>query len=136
MVWLAGIVMILADLAALYWVGMWQALIARHPNRAASGTAVRILVLPWLGFFFACVLLPLLGGHRIENFGNFLLGLWFILGLVVDIVFGGVARYKLLSEFRQVAAQRISHRPTLLKRLFSRAPYPGSVQLTPAETEG
>jgi len=136
MVWLAGIVMILADLAALYWVGIWQALISKHPNRAASGTAARILIFPWLGFLLVSLLLPTLGGRRIQNAANFLLALWFILGLVADVVFGGVARYKLLSEFRQVAAQRISHKPSWLKRLFWKTPNSSSVQLKPARTEG
>ncbi len=133
-IWLAGIVMIVADLTALYWVGMWQALTAKNPNRAASGTAARIFVLPWLGFIIACVFLPF-NTHRIQNPGIFLLAVWFILGLAADTYFGAMARQKLLSEFRHAATQRTPHKPTLLKRLFSTAPESSSVQLQPAETK-
>jgi len=133
-VWLSGIVMILADLAALYWVGMWQALVAKHPNRATSATAARILILPWLGFLLACVLLPL-GNNRIESPGKFLLTLWFVLGLAADIGFGALARYKLITEFRRVAAQRTAPKSTFFKQLFSRSQSSAQVRLQAAETE-
>jgi ABC-type transport system involved in multi-copper enzyme maturation permease subunit len=40
--WTAGMLMLLADLAALYWVGMWQGLTAKNPLRAAGGSLTRI----------------------------------------------------------------------------------------------
>ncbi len=46
--WAAGMVMLVADLAALYWVGMWKALTAKNPTRAAASNLGRILVLPWV----------------------------------------------------------------------------------------
>ena len=46
--WAVGMVMLLVDLVALYWVGMWSALTTRNPTRAAGRNLERILVLPWL----------------------------------------------------------------------------------------
>ena len=40
--------MLVADLAALYWVGMWEALTAKNPTRATAANVGRILVLPWV----------------------------------------------------------------------------------------
>src|SRR5262249_31925771 len=122
------------DLIALYYVGMWQALTARHPNRATSTTVARVLVLPWLLFLLICLILPFLGG-RIQEPARFLLGLWFILGLGADLLFGTWARFKLLSEFRVVAAHRTSPRPGLLKRLFSDDQRVAPAQLQPVGTE-
>ena len=42
--------MLVADLVALSWVGMWGALVARSHNLATVSTLVRVLVLPWLLF--------------------------------------------------------------------------------------
>ena len=108
--WIGAMVMLLADLAALYWIGMWQALSAKNPNRRTSTSLVRVVVLPWIG-----ILLVLLVGALTSwsSGGDFVsatvfLGTWFVLGLVADIGFGAWARYCLLSKFRLVAEQRYS----------------------------
>ena len=48
--WLAGMFMLVADLVALSWVGMWRALLARSHNLATVNTVMRVLVLPWALF--------------------------------------------------------------------------------------
>ncbi len=132
-VWLAGLLMLIADLAALYWVGMWQALVARHPNRATGGTISRVLVLPWLVFFLVCLLLPL-ARNQLGEPEKFLLGLWLALGLAADAGFGIWARYKLLSEFRLIAAHGPIRKASLWKRMSATAPRPPT-QLQPAKIE-
>jgi ABC-type Na+ efflux pump permease subunit len=134
-VWLGGMLMLMADLVGLYWVGMWQAIVSKNPNRAASATVARILVLPWVAFALAALVISLLGvqtGH--EPGANFFLGLLFGLGLAADIGFGVWARHKLLTEFRLAAAQRYEGRRGFLRSLFSakshRAP---AVQLRPVK---
>jgi hypothetical protein len=118
--WLAGIAVFVADVAALYYVGMWQALVSRNPNRAASASVARILVLPWGAFAMIALAISLGFILRVSEPGeSFFLGLWLCLGLAVDIGFGGWARHKLLTEFRFVAARRYSSRPGLLKRIFA-----------------
>jgi hypothetical protein len=112
--WGAGMVMLVADLAALYWVGMWQGLTSRNPNRAASATLARILVLPWIVFALV-VLIISLGAirGRTEPKPELLLQWWFGLGLAADIFFGAWARHRLLTEFRLVAERRFTARSGL-----------------------
>src|SRR5206468_5999297 len=103
--WSAGMFMLIADLIALYWVGMWQAIISKNPNRAASATVARVLVLPWIAFALIALGISLTVvqiGH--EPGPNFFLGLWFGLGLAADIGFGAWARQKILTQFRFAAA--------------------------------
>lgn len=119
---IGGMVMIVADLAALYWVGMWQALIAKNPNRTASASVGRILILPALGWAMVvliAVLSSVRGGQNYESWPHMLLGLWFGLGLLADIAFSVAARRKLLAEFRVAAAQRYTPRAGFFKRLFT-----------------
>jgi len=120
--WGAGMVMLVADLAALYWVGMWQGLTARNPTRAASQNLGRILLLPWLGLALAALAAALLWPNS-ENGPvlKFFLGLWFGLGLAVDFAFGAWARHRLLTEFRLAATRRYEQMPGFWKRLLGRA---------------
>jgi hypothetical protein len=119
---IGGMIMIVADLIALYWVGMWQALTAKNPNRAASASVGRILILPplaWAMIVLIAVLSQVRGGQNYDSWPHMLLGLWFGLGLVTDIAFSVSARRKLLAEFRVAAAQRYTPRAGFFKRLFT-----------------
>jgi ABC-type Na+ efflux pump permease subunit len=118
--WIGGMVLLVADLVALYWVGMWQGLTAKNPNRSASASVARVLILPavaWALVLLVVVLASMRGGH--EPTPNFFIGLWFGIGLVADIAFSALSRHKLLSEFRLAAVQRYSPRPGFLRRLFT-----------------
>ena len=117
--WTVMMVMLPADIVALYWVGMWQGVVAKNPQRAASGTMVRILVIPWL-LLAGCSLLISLGAmaSRTDLGFNFFAGMWLVIGAIVDIAFASWARAKLLTEFRIVAAQRYVVAKPLWKRLF------------------
>jgi len=107
--WLSATVMLVLDLWALYWVGMWQGLTARSPQQAASTTSARILVLPWVMFFLAVLVVGLSGTGGID--WEFFLACWFLAGLFIDFTFAAIAREKLLSEFRLVAEQRFAAKP-------------------------
>jgi hypothetical protein len=118
--WLGGMFMFVADLMALFWVGTWQALTAKNPNRAPSASVAQILVAPGILWAGMSMLIALTSDHHSEPPGpSFFLGLWFVLGLLADLGFGLSARQKLLMEFRLVASQRFVPRPGLWKRLFS-----------------
>jgi len=110
MIWVAGVLMLIADLAALYWVGMWQGLTAKNVGRATTASLARILVLPWAAYALALLVWILVsaarGANSFETRPEFFLSLWFVLGLLADFGCGGYARHKLLTEFRLVAQQR------------------------------
>lgn len=109
LLWLAGMLMLVADLLALYWVSMWQGLTARNLARATTASLARILIFPWIAYALLLLVLVLLTIGRnnpFETWSGFYLALWFFLGLVADFGFGSYARHKLLTEFRLAAQQR------------------------------
>ena len=107
--WFGGILMFVADLAALYWLCMWRGLTARNALRAAGGSLGTVFGLPWVGYGIVLMLMIVgeWGQQNNQTSPNwqFFLGLWFGLGIAVDFFFAAWARQKLLTEFR-LAAQR------------------------------
>jgi len=109
-IWLAlylgAMLMLVADLVAIYWVGLWLSLNARSAQRAANGALVRILGLPWL--IMALVFVPTMQAMRggVEPGWQFFFAWWLLSGLGIDLLFGAWARTKLLTGFRMVATQR------------------------------
>lgn len=106
--WVAIMLMLLADLVALYWVGLWQAISARNPGKASSAAIARILVLPWVLYAVVLLFVALvsINNHTSDPGWPFFLGLWFFLGLVTDVSFASLSRVNLLTRFREVAAHR------------------------------
>jgi hypothetical protein len=119
--WCAVMAMLVADLIALYWVGMWQGLTAKNPTRAASKSFTLVLVLPWVAFALASLVIGLFTLNSNNAPGmKFFVGLWFGLGLATDIWFGAWARHKLLTDFRAAAARRYAAGRGFWKRLLGR----------------
>jgi len=117
--WIGGMIMLVLDLVALYWVGMWQAVTAKNPNRAASGGVARILILPpvlWALIILVAMLSSMNGGDTPSS--KFFVGLWLGLSIGIDLIFSFRARHKLLTEFRLAASQRYTPRPGFLRRMF------------------
>ena len=117
--WGAGMICLLTDLAALYWVGMWMGLASKNPKRAYSDTVGRVLAVPWVIFlgFMLWILLISVRGQTPVTWKAFL-GFWFAVGLATDIGFGFWARQKLLTEFREAATRRYQRRLAWWKRLL------------------
>jgi ABC-type transport system involved in cytochrome c biogenesis permease component len=113
--WAAVMVMLVADSLALTSLGMWMGLTRNSTNRAAGDTVLRILVLPWV--FYAVGIAILAAARSPEPGWPLFLGLWFIPGLVVDVMFGVVAWRKLHREFRQVITERGAFREPWWKRI-------------------
>ena len=108
---LVNMVMLVVDLMALGWVGMWLGLTARNLNRAILGTIGRVLILPWATFYVGLFLLdifwPVVVGRPFQSGGRFAIYLWFGIGLATDFLFGvWWARRHLLNDFRWAATQR------------------------------
>ncbi len=120
--WFALMATLIADMVALYWVGMWQALSARASGQAVSATLARILVFPWVLIGLALVALVILGmlGFGLPDFffGHFI-ALWAVAGLAADLGFGISSRKKLLTQFRLAAQQRFAPRVSLWSRWFA-----------------
>jgi hypothetical protein len=110
MVWVVGMVVFVADLFTLSWLGMWRGLNSRRPNRAASGLLLRVLVLPWVLFLLFVTLIAIaesLGQHIGRGLeGSAWIFVWGLISLAVDAFFFFPAHHRLLEQFRQVAAQR------------------------------
>ncbi len=113
--WLAGILMLLADAITLAWVAMSAALTSKSHGRATVKTAAGILLLPWLLFGVVQVATPLciflFSMKSWESHWRYDLGWWFGLGIVVDILFLGVARRRLQTSFRQLALEPWAAKP-------------------------
>ena len=116
MCWVAGLIMLVADIAALSLVGMWVSLTAKNPNRATGITVRRVLILPLAVGLAILIFMAIFqvgeGGWKI------ILGLWFGLGILADVVFGWSAWWRLQNEFREAAVHRVVPGPSLLKRLL------------------
>src|ERR1019366_10417769 len=94
--WVAGMFMLVADLVALSWVGMWRALVAKSHNLATISTLARVLVLPWL--LFGAVLgvgnvwYGLAVAKEWEPGWQFHLALWLGLGVAAGLIFWATGR--------------------------------------------
>jgi len=108
---LMNLAILLADVLALGWVGMWLALTARSLNRAILGTVGRVLILPWGAFYATMLGLDVLGRWSgrgpFEPSDDFNMYCWFGLGLANNCLFGiWWARRHLLHDFRVAATER------------------------------
>lgn len=118
-IWSLGLVLLLADLVALFWVGMWMGLAARNPKRAFSHTVVRVLVLPWIGyaaFLMAAALAEILL-HASMNWKTFV-AMWFVIGVAADVGFGLLAWRRLTTGFRALAMERYQPTGSFLRQWF------------------
>jgi hypothetical protein len=111
-----------ADLIALYWLGMWRGLTSRNGLRAAGGGLAIVLGLPWAAYgmillFFVVSELGQRSYHSNPTW-KFFLGLWFGLGVGVDLLFATWSRQKLLTEFRLAAQRQYGVRSDSLKAWF------------------
>ncbi|HEY5909608.1 MAG TPA: ABC transporter permease subunit [Verrucomicrobiae bacterium] len=104
--WAAAILMLVADVVALCWTAMWGALTVKSPNSITGVTITRILAAPWVLFVVGSIMANLLAAPDSTIFSwKYSVGLWFGLGLAVDLAFGLGAWWVLRSKFRQLALQ-------------------------------
>lgn len=121
--WLIYMLMFVADVIALSWVGMWVALTTRNPNRATGITVARVLILPWAILIGVSVLISVFAAFAFSSSQlgwAFFLGLWFGAGVLADLLFGLSARRQLQANLRQIAMERYTPTASRLSRFFSR----------------
>jgi hypothetical protein len=116
---LGGMVMFVADVVALYWMGMWLGMAAKNPKHAFGAAIAPILTLPGIAVALVMTAISLLPyelrrGFHLETLPFWL---WFGFSLAADFFFGQYARHKLLTEFREVATQRYQPKPSWWQRL-------------------
>jgi hypothetical protein len=118
--WFAGMAMLLADLLALTWTGMWDAMTAKKPNHVTGKTIVRILIAPWVLFFPVAIVVGLFLEDSFRSSGPpwlFFVSVWFGVGLATDLAYTvGVATH-LQRSFRTLALQRFAPASALWARL-------------------
>jgi len=108
--WVAGMVIFVADMLTLAWVGMWRGLNSRRTNRAALAAIASILILPWAAWLVISVLIALTPSRGDWWEGKSPIVLWLILGLAANALFGLPAFARLRSQFRTVATTRFETR--------------------------
>ena len=117
--WVGAMVTLVADLAAIYWVGLWQGMIVSGVNRLAGASLTRIMVAPGVAFALVIALISMVAFQNRRGPSEWTpLVLWFGFGLATDLGFGLHARHKLLTEFRRAAERRYSKPVSFWKRLF------------------
>jgi preprotein translocase subunit SecE len=106
----AILLLLVADLAALFWVAIASALTAKNPNQASVNTILRILILPWVAWLTIVTITNVwLMLHGADEPGwKFYLYLWVWLGLLADAAFGLPAWWLVRTRFRELALQRLS----------------------------
>jgi ABC-type Na+ efflux pump permease subunit len=103
---LAVILMFVADIFTLAWVGMWLGLNARHSHRAARGAVFRVMVLPWLLFFALMTATVVINIGQSAQPENFAVIAWFLIGMANNLFFYLSARDRLRQELRTIATER------------------------------
>jgi len=105
---MAGLVVFVADVFGLVWTGWWLGATSKNASSAVSSTYFRVMVLPWMlvavGMTLVYVAFDLTEtGHAFSA-----LSLWVVASLWADWFFGRSARRKLLTELRGTAVERYS----------------------------
>jgi hypothetical protein len=96
-------VVLLADLKALTWVGMWQGLSKRRAYKAVFVTVAQVLGPCWLAAFIF-IFTNASFASRLDP--GVVFAIWFLVGLVVDAICLVMARHRLRNDFRDTVSQR------------------------------
>ena len=121
LVWIGGLTVLLADLWAMFNVGLWQALASRSGSRANTATLARILALPWILFGIVLMGMAIISfsARMFSGFeGEFLIVAWIMICLGVDIFFGLKARADLETRFREMATTRYTKGRSFWSMIF------------------
>jgi hypothetical protein len=101
-----GVILFLADIFTLAWVGMWMGMVSKKSNQAASGALMRVLVLPSVIYFALITFLSVAGPSGFHPEPQSFWMLWLILRLLNNAFFWAWARANLHQRFRALATER------------------------------
>lgn len=110
---MAGMVVLVADLFTLPWLGMWCSLRARNYTVAFSQTFFLVTLLPWTLFVLSMVAGALLdeAGIRLNPESYHVLGYWVFLSLATDALLFLRSSRNLRQRLRDEVAARYSGKP-------------------------
>lgn len=119
-VWISGLIVLVADFWALFYVCLWKSLTARNANRANTAAVVQIMSLPWILYvvFMIMVTAVMIGNRGPSWDGTAFVLVWLLISLGIAAFFGFRAKMKLESEFRQVATTRYTQPVSIWTKLF------------------
>jgi hypothetical protein len=101
----SGLLLLLADITALFWVALSSGLTSKSPNHASISTISRVMILPWVLYGGVVALANLTAGGPLPGWPFYLL-VWFWLGIAADLGFGLPAWWRVRTRFRELALQR------------------------------
>jgi ABC-type transport system involved in cytochrome c biogenesis permease component len=105
--WLGAMAMLVADLFAISYIGMWLGLNHRYATRASGATLARVLLLPYLLIIGFLTFMALVGqSGSFGRFENLIITIWLMAGLGVNLFFGLRAWHGLQDKLRDLAASR------------------------------
>jgi len=114
-IFLGGTLVLFLDFKTLQTVGTWMALRARRHHRAVLGTLGRVMLVPWAGVFMLVFLVMTRTFQPSEIKLSVTFGLWFMAGILTDLVSNARARAGLKRGLRfwvagsETAEQQTSH---------------------------
>jgi hypothetical protein len=127
---------LVADLLALTWFGLWMGMTSRSANTATLKTLVFVQIIPWFAITFATIIgMSLLmfstafatafNSPTNSSLARYILPFFYqafplLLMLAKDFFFWQLSRRKLFFRFREMAAQAVA--PAKIPRALPRAP--------------
>jgi hypothetical protein len=103
--WIASIIVFILDTATLSAFGIWLALRSRRFSRAIAKNLFFVLVLPWIVFFALLTYMSIARLPRMETL-NAIIGMYFVISLLTDLILFLNASGNLTSRFREIATSR------------------------------
>ncbi|HTG45149.1 MAG TPA: hypothetical protein VK633_11520, partial [Verrucomicrobiae bacterium] len=103
--WAAMMLVFVVDVATLSALGMWQGLTVKRFSRAVAKSLFYVLALPWLIFFAALTYMAVARMSGLQSLG-FVVGTYFVISLVLDLLLFVNASGNLTARFREIATQR------------------------------
>ena len=95
-----GVAMLFFDFKTIAWTAMFAAMRNRKHHRAVLNTLLRTMLAPWLIIF-----LIIMTGPSISAIGvGFIMGVWFMIGIIIDAILVNRSRFLLTRYFRLLAS--------------------------------
>jgi ABC-type transport system involved in cytochrome c biogenesis permease component len=103
--WVAIIIIFLVDAVTIATLGMWYGLFLKRATRAVAQMLFLVLLLPWIVFIGLITFISVTNAYS-GGSSNFLIGSYFVVSLVTDLILFLMASGNLTSRFREMAARR------------------------------